>query len=66
MLHIRISLSTKFQPKLTILIFWTKFAQKGYFQPKTDQINHTIKLCVFELPNFQITKLPNFILNGQF
>ena len=28
-LRIRISLRTKFQLKLTILIFWTKFAQKG-------------------------------------
>ena len=26
----------KFQNKLTILIFGAKFAQKGYFQPKTD------------------------------
>ena len=28
-LHIQISLGTKFQFKLTILIFWAKFAQKG-------------------------------------
>ena len=28
-LHIRISLGTKFQLKRTILILWTKFAQKG-------------------------------------
>ena len=34
-LHIRISLSTKLQVKLTILIFWTKCAQKGYFWSKT-------------------------------
>ena len=30
-LHVRISLDTKFQLKLTTLIFWTKFTQKEYF-----------------------------------
>ena len=30
-LDVRISLRTKFQLKLEILIFWTKFAQKGCF-----------------------------------
>ena len=34
-LHIRISLGTKFQLKLTILTFLIKFAQKGNFQSKT-------------------------------
>ena len=34
-LHIRISLDTKFQLKLKILIFWTKFAQEGYIWLKT-------------------------------
>ena len=34
-LLIRFSVRTKFQPKLPSLIFWTKFAQKGYFQSKT-------------------------------
>ena len=29
-MHIRISLGTKFQLKLTILIFWTKFAQSEF------------------------------------
>ena len=33
-LHIWISLGTKFQLKLPILSFWTRFAQKGYFQSK--------------------------------
>ena len=37
MIHIIISLSTKFHPKLTVLIFLTKFAQKGYFQSKTEK-----------------------------
>ena len=38
-LHIRISLGTKFQLKLTNLIFWTKFAQKGCFRSKTEKLN---------------------------
>ena len=39
--HNRISLSTKFQLKLTILIFWTKFALNGYLlsQPKKSLSN---------------------------
>ena len=36
-LHIRIILGTKFQFKLTILIFLTKFFQKGRFQSKTEK-----------------------------
>ena len=30
-LHIPISLGNKFQLKLAVFIFWTKFAQKWYF-----------------------------------
>ena len=37
-MYIRISLSTKFQLKLIMWIFWTKFAQKGYFRSKTEQL----------------------------
>ena len=36
-LHIWISLGTKFQLKLIILSFWTKFTQKRYFQSRTEQ-----------------------------
>ena len=36
-LLIQISLDTKFQLKLTVLIFLTKFAQKGYFPSKTEK-----------------------------
>ena len=36
-LHIWISLGTKFQLKLIILSFWTKFTQKRYFQSKIEQ-----------------------------
>ena len=38
-LHIRISLATKFRLQLIILTFWAKFAQKGYFQSKTERMN---------------------------
>ena len=40
-LHIQISLCINFQLNLTILIFWTKFAQKGCFQSKTGKMNTT-------------------------
>ena len=60
-LHIRISLGTIFQLKLTILIFWTKFAQKEYFHSKTEKVNITTKLYIFEL-----VWVTNFSLNWQF
>ena len=60
-LHIRISVGTKFQLKLTSLIFWTKFLPKGYFQSKTNKMNTTIEFCIFEL-----VLVPNFRLNWQF
>ena len=34
LLHIQISLGTKFRLNLTLLIFWTKLTQKGYFRSK--------------------------------
>ena len=40
---IRISLNTKFQLKQTIINFWTKFAQKRNFHPKTEKVNITVK-----------------------
>ena len=39
-LHVWINLGTKFQLKLTILIFWTKFFQKGYFWSKKKKSGH--------------------------
>ena len=33
-LHVRISVGTKFQLKVTILMFWTELSQKGYFHSK--------------------------------
>ena len=48
-LHVWISVGIKFQLKVTILILWTKFAQKGYFQSKTERTDITIELCMLEL-----------------
>ena len=47
--HIRISIGTKLQHKLTVLTFWTKFAQKWYSQSKTEEVNTTTELYIFEL-----------------
>ena len=47
-LYVRISPGAKFQLKLTILIIWTKFTQKGYFRLKLEKMNITIELCIFE------------------
>ena len=32
-----------------MLIFWNKFAQKGYFWPTTAEVNTTIEFCIFKL-----------------
>ena len=58
-LHIQISLSTKFQLKLTIVIFRTKFAQKGYFQSQTEKMSITIELHI----NFQLRLTVSIILD---
>ena len=39
----------KFQLKQTILIFWTKFTQNGYFQSKTENKSSFTEFCIFEL-----------------
>ena len=53
-LHFQISLATKFQLKLTSLIFWTKFAQNGCFWSKRERLNSATEFCIFELgPIFQ-------------
>ena len=36
-MRVQINLGTKFQLKLTISIFWTKFATKGYYRSKTEK-----------------------------
>ena len=61
-LNIWIRLSTTFQLRLTIVIFWTKFAKNGsYFQSKTDKIDTTIEFCIFRLVFVSI-----FTLSKQF
>ena len=44
--------------QIAILIFWTKFAQKGCFRSKTEKMNRAIAFCIVEL-----AELPNFSLN---
>ena len=48
-LHNWISLCIKFHLQLTILTFWTKFAQKSYPQAKTEKMTLTVAFCIFEL-----------------
>ena len=48
-IHIQIILSIEFHLKLTILIFWTKFAQKEHFRSKTKKVNNINESCIFEL-----------------
>ena len=48
-MHIHISLGNKFQLKLTILIFWTKSAQKGISGRKQEKVNIIMEFCIFEL-----------------
>ena len=52
---------TKFQLELTILILWIKFAQKRYFQSKTEKMSINIEFYIFEL-----MYTPNSSLNWQF
>ena len=56
-----ISLSTKFYLKQTVLIFWTKFAQKGYFWSETGPMNIINQFSIFEL-----AWATSFISNTQF
>ena len=60
-MDMQISLGTKYQLKLTTLIFWTKFNKKRFFRPKTEGVNTTIEFCIVEL-----VSVPNFSLNWQF
>ena len=55
-LHIRISVITKFHLKQTILNIGIKFSQKGYFWLKTEEgditiemMNMAIEICIYEL-----------------
>ena len=44
--HIPISVGSQFHLKQIIFIFWTKFAQKGYFWSKTEKMNVTIEINI--------------------
>ena len=57
MLHVRVSVGTKFQLKLIILIFWTKFAQKGYFHSKTKKVINIIEF-------FELGLAPELTIHG--
>ena len=43
-MHTRSILGAKFKLQMTILIFWTKFTQKDYFQSKTEKVNTTTEI----------------------
>ena len=50
--------STNFQLKLTIAIFWTKFAQEKYLWSKTEKVNIIIEFRLFKLVSwYQISAL---------
>ena len=54
-LPIRIHLNIKFHIKLTILIFWTWFAQKAYFPSKTEKWTTSLNSAWISLGNkFQL------------
>ena len=48
-LHIQISISSKFQLQQIISIFWKNFFKKGYFWPKQKIKNITIEFFIFKL-----------------
>ena len=63
-LHIWISLSTKFQLKQIILSFWTKFPPKRYFQLKTEQAVQRLQafaFCVVKLKSTLVFKHFEFL-----
>ena len=39
----KLTVGTKFQLKLTNLVFWTKFDQKEYFQSKTEKMHFSVR-----------------------
>ena len=51
-----ISQGTKFQLKLEILIFWTKFFKKGYLRRKQKILNFEFQHHNFEFSDEIITK----------
>ena len=65
-LHIRISLDTKFYFKQKTLNFGTKFVQKGYFRLKTQKVNIIMELCMFELLYYNFDLLDQICPNRIF
>ena len=57
-LHVQSSLGNKFQHEQTILIFWTKFAQKGISSPKQKKWNNP------RILHIQISVSTKLILNS--
>ena len=48
-LHIQITLDSKFQLQQTILIFGANFQKRKNFSSKTEKMNITIEFFIFEL-----------------
>ena len=61
--HIQISLGTKFPLKLTILIFWTRFSQKGFSGLKQKKLTPHIFHIILHI---QINLVQNFSSNWEF
>ena len=53
----RNGLGSTFQLKETILDFSTKFAQKEFFQSKTEKVSLAMEYCKLELANISKTIL---------
>ena len=64
-LRIWISLSTKFQLKLIILSFWTKFNQKRYFKLKTEWAVQRLQAFAFCVVNVNSTVVFKHFLRSQ-
>ena len=65
-MHIHISLGTKYQLKLAILIFWTKFTQQRYCRSKTENVSITVvHIRISVSTNFQL-KLSFLIISFKF
>ena len=60
-LHIWISLGTRFQLKLITLSFWTKFIQKKNFQLKTEQAVQGLQTFAFCVVNVNPTVFLNIL-----
>ena len=64
MLHIQIALGTKFCLKMTLLNFWTKSTQKGYFRSKKKKEKK--KENYHRIPHIRINQGSKFQLQETF